>query len=358
MISLILIVALFLGVVRFRMKAVLNPVLIPFVFLFFVAAIRFDYGNDYNSYLEYYNYVNYVQGNVKREILFYFINKIIPSFSLLLALLSGIYIFAVYKLISSVTNKYRFISLYVFVVNPYLFLMSLSAVRQTLALSLFIFALLFIFTHEGIIKECLVYTSLLICAAMIHQSAMLLLPFFLLITKSSVSKTNRYLDCFIFILLPIFILTNSWFEYIVKYIIESLNNENYILYINNNTENSLRMLLLTLVIYIYVVIGLFKLDGVKYSIVRLYAFGLFIGLLSFRIAMMTRIQMYFDIFGVVALPLIWEVNLSLRCKNRLVYTMYNVLWPIVILAIFFARYISFMTNDLWQPFFEYKTLFF
>lgn len=355
MVHVILLMSFLLSCINIKSKKGKSiELLICFTILFIFAALRYEYGNDFAAYHKIFvgakQGVN--QGGV--EELYYQINRIIPSFQLLIALLSLLYLFVAYKLISeNVGVGYRVVSVFIFVINPYLFLMSLSSLRQTFALCLFILALQI--KNLKIVFRLIIYFLIIAVAYFIHQSALFLLPFFFVFNM----KKNSKVDIIVFTVVPIVaLLAGDLLIGLIEKIIKLFtDNPNYLAYITNNTPNSLRSTLLFMVIYIYVLMNLHKLEGRSYSYAKLYLVGLLFALLCYKLNMLSRFQMYFDVFGIVALPSILAVSRKAQ-KGSVQYLINAIVFPTIIGLIFVLRYFSFFTNDLWSYFFHYKTFIF
>lgn len=326
---------------------------ICFLFLFVFAAIRCDFGNDYNSYLNWFNYIKTTgQSPYDKEILFTYLNKICPNFSLLIMLTSGFFLIAVYHLINNnVSDDFKGLSFFIFVVNPYLFLINLSAIRQSIAIALFIFALKFA-TERKIIP----YLILIVCAIFFHKSAILLLPFFLFANEKPVKNWHIIIIC----CLILFLLTSQkTLNDAIVWILDYFDDTNYNSYIfgENSVTNSVRATILSSIYLIYVLINIKNLSGKTLIYTKMYLFALIFAILAYRIPIATRLQMYFDIFSVVSLPGIIETNLKSNSNNR-VQTAINVYaFPFILLLIYLLRYYSFFVNPLWERFTNYKTIF-
>ena len=316
--------------------------------LFVFAAIRYDFGNDYMSYSKAYNRIQNGADVFENEALYTLLNKILPDFKILVAITSAITIFPVYKMAKSwVPEQYLWLSVFVYVVNPYIFLMSLSAIRQSLATSFFIWALYF--SHK---RKLLPYIALVLIASSFHISAIILLPIYLIANER---KVNRLQILLIIIVISALLLSNELFDNLISRAMEIFKNEQYDSYIND-LSNSVRATVLTSLYLVYVLININKLEGPQLMCAKLYSIGLICGILAFNIAMMTRIQMYFDVFSVVAIPSIICVNYQNKKVNTLPKVLNIYVMPIVLVIIYFLRYYSFFTNDLWEKFFEYQTI--
>lgn len=359
MIHLFLIVALILsGLTVVMPNNRKKPMFFSFVLLFVVAALRDEYGNDFEPYKIIFENAQLDINSANVEVGYFELNKLFPSYHLLLATLSLLYLFVAYKLIvENVDRKYHFFSVFILLFNPYLFLLSFSSLRQTLVLCIFIIALNIKSKRKSI--EVLSYLLIILASALIHQTAILLLPMYFYFNLARTKRVER-IERIVFIVLPIVLLAaSSLLNNLINYVLGYFgNNLNYLSYIENNTPNSLRSTLLTAVFYVYVVFNLNKVEGKAYQYSRMYLCGLFFAILSYRYNMFGRFQMYFDIFGIVSLPMILN-----GCKTKMQGTgiaklMNRYLFPAVIVAIFILRYYSFFTTPLWEYFFEYKTFLF
>jgi hypothetical protein len=86
----------------------------------------------------------------------------------------------------------------------------------------------------------------------------------------------------------------------------------------------------------------------------MYLCGLLFAILSYRYNMFGRFQMYFDLMGTVALPMmVYECRKQPRGKVD--YWVNGLAYPLLLLAIFVLRYYSFFTNPMWEYFFTYDT---
>lgn len=330
-----------------------SSLLVGFCVLFVVAALRNEYGNDFNSYESIFRNAHLGLNSTNVELVFFELNKLFPSFHFLLATLSLIYLVVAYQLIvHNVPPKNQKLSMFIFVINPYLFLMSLSSIRQTLALCIFIIALNLRCKKK--ITNLSIYILLILVATFIHQTACLLIPVYFYFNLCKTKKIVHF-ERLVFVITPIVLigfsgLLNNLISYVLSYF---SNNLNYLYYITENEPNSLRATLLTLFFYVYILINLDKVDGKAYQYSRLYLCGLLFAILSYRYSMFTRFQMYFDLFGIVSLPAVFQ---ACKQKTTRVERMINVyLFPALITVIFMLRYYSFFTNPMWEYFFEYST---
>lgn len=313
------------------------------------AALRYDYGNDYNSYRRMYDTIQYGVDKVNKEILYVLLNKITPSFYLLTAITALFFVWVVYRLVKKqLVGIYQGMALLIFIVNPYLFLMNLSAIRQCIAMCIFIIAIKYIQERKAI-----KYILLILLASLFHMSALVLLPVYIFVNDKPMSKLQTFLLVTGMLLL---LFEGSAVASLVETGMLMLDNSAYDQYLLNESQNSLRATILTGVYFAYVSINLPNLKGRKLICAKLYLIGLFLGMLAFHLSTLTRIQMYFDIFSVVAIPSIIEYHLNDDTKGwKKLINLY--IFPALILIIYILRYYSFFTNPLWARFTIYHTLF-
>ena len=141
---------------------------IAFFVLFIFAAIRYMYGNDYYDYMTIHDYIhNGGVYNFSGEPLFNMLNHVVPSFFVLVAIISAVFVYIIYRLISgNLPSGYVWVGVFIFLFNPYLFLVNLSALRQCLAMCAFIIAV-----NAAYKKRFLLYVVLVAIGALCHKSA-------------------------------------------------------------------------------------------------------------------------------------------------------------------------------------------
>lgn len=355
LIHLLLITSLLLsGITVKTVNGKKKPLIIGFFFLFSIAALRNEYGNDFESYKKIFENAHIGINSANIEVGFFELNKLFPSYHLLLAVLSLVYLMVAYKLIvNNVNKKYQWLSVFILLINPYLFLMSLTSLRQILALCIFAAALNINSKNKNL--RLIGYLLLIFMATQIHQTAWLLLPMYIYF---NLKRTDiiEYAEKLFFIITPIILLTfNEVLDKLIAIVLGYFNqNLNYLVYINESAQNSLRSTLLTTVYYVYVLLNLKKAKKNIYQYSRMYLCGLLFAILSFRYSMFGRFQMYFDLFGIVVLPmLICECRRQSRGGLDRLINAY--IFPALIIVIFLLRYYSFFNTPLWEYFFTYKT---
>lgn len=356
MVHVLLALAVFFAVIGYKNKYIQR---VAFVVLFLFAALRFMYGNDYYNYYLWFNYIHAGHDSpFKTELLYNLLNQWLPSFPVLVALSSAFLILVVYRLITkNLPTNYAWLGICIFVICPALFLMNLSALRQSIATCFFVIGVNF-----ACKKKYLLYLAMVIVAALFHKSAILLLPFCLIVNTRPVKPWACWL-----ILLGILILlmSSNLLLNIVVWVATQFGDVNYIVMAEQDMQNSIRATLLTSVYFFYVLFNLPKLKGKHLIFGKLYLLSPILGILAREISMLTRLQMYFDIFAIVALP---SIFMEIRSRGPIKVNRRNVLitfWdcvnkyamPVLIVTIYLLRYYSFFTNDMWRAFFTYRTIF-
>lgn len=330
---------------------------IPFIILFLFAALRKGYGNDYASYAEKFAYIH--AGGTspfEHEYLFTFLNASLPNFFSLIALTSLLFVAGIYIFLRCNLEKEQiWMGVLIFVINPYLYLINLSSLRQCLAMLLFLLAARFAYQRKVIL-----YVLCILIGALFHKSAILLLPIYFFATPKKISW--RWLVVISLALLAL--LQWDGFSNIVQITISFFEDSNYNFYVSSGLTNSLRATVLTSCFFLYVVTNLPELHGKSLVFGKLYLIGCILGILAYRLSMLTRIQMYFDIFSIAVLP---GIFCQVQSEGAIVVNSANPLatfWkcinkyamPVLLLLIYILRIYSFFTNPMWASFTTYHTI--
>ena len=329
-----------------------------FIWLFLFAALRYSYGNDYRGYQNWYLHIK--NGGVSPydgEPLFTLLNVVSPSYFLLVAFTSAIFIFTVYRLAERELKKFSFaVAVFIFCVNPYLFLMNLSAIRQSLATAVFIIAV-----EYAIKRKPIQYALLIVIASLFHRSALILFPvYFVVSPKKLKPKTIA-----VIVLIVVFTLVFLDVEGIAVGVATLLGDGGYLHHVSGGLGNSLRATVLTSVYFVYLILNLAKSDGKMAAYTKVYLIAIICGILAYRVSAFTRIQMYFDVFSVVVLPHLFAENTNRKIiagggesVQNVIFSIINkYVLPFLIMIIYVLRYYSFFTNPNWTSFHNYHSLF-
>lgn len=311
-----------------------------FILLFLYLALRKDFGNDYNGYRSMYESIQAglnVHGS--DDILFAILNRFSPSFYILIAITSLIYIVAMYLLIKkNLPSRLYWLGLLILLLNPYLFLIHQSSIRQTLAICFVVFAM-----HFAAKRQLIPYILMILVAAGFHKSAIIILPLYLFLNESKINRKWLVLlvaGTAVLAYTPVLdIVLGFTFQFFPQ----------YATYVNLGQPSGLRTALISGVLFLIVIININKLEGraMVYGKIALLAGA--ISMIAVRIVMLARIGMYFEIFLIVALPQILD-TMNLKVNRQIVFC--------IIIAIYAMRYVSFFLSPEWSPYYgNYQTIF-
>lgn len=331
---------------------------IPFIALFLFAGLRYQYGNDYGNYAGMYALVQaWGPTALGYDYLYGLLSWVCPSFYILIAVTSAVFVYVVYRLVStSLPVAFIWMGLFVFVINPYLFLMNLSAIRQCLAMVLFIVAVPYAINRKPVH-----FFALVVLATLFHKSAIILLPVYFIATPKEVYR--RGVALYVAVVAGALVFVD--FSSLAMTLNELLFSDgSYSAYIEGGMTNSFRATVLTGLFFVYVAFNLPRLSGSALVYAKLCLIGFTFGVLAYEMSSLTRLQMYFDIFGVVALPLIFlkvwsegpvfvREGVPLRDLWRLVN---RYVLPTLLVIVYLLRYYSFFTNPMWESFASYSTV--
>lgn len=310
-----------------------------FLILYLFMALRYDYGNDYMSYLTIHTLLSsgaYAWGY--EDYLFRLLNIAVPNFYVMIAIISLFYIVTIYYLIKNNLHvKQYWLAILLLLINPYLFLIHLSSLRQTLAICLFIIAISF-----AIKRKPIEYVVFILLASEMHLSAIILLPLYFILNEKSFNKKH------IFIIITILgaLLFTPLFDIIVNKSLEYLPN-NYSYYYNQGLQNSLRATIISSFYLFLVLFNLDKLEGKEIIYGKLSLISTLISILAIKVSMITRIGMYFDIFLIITIPQIFN-HIDKKTNRQILF--------LILIGIYLLRYYSFFTNSLWESFRHYQTI--
>lgn len=337
MVHLVFLFALFCTIPNLNKKYPFR--IFTFAILYMFMALRYDYGNDYMSYL--YSHTSMNAGRWAwgaNDVLFHALNIAIPNFFLLIALISFFYLISIWYLIKNnlKVNQYWFAVL-ILLINPYLFLIHLSALRQSLAICFFVFAVNF-----AVKRKLIPYVIFVLLATGMHASAIILLPIYFLLTEKPFNKKYLFMTMGTLGLL----IFTPLFDMIANKLLEYLPNH-YRYYYNQGFQNSLRSTIISSFYLFIVIFNLGKLKGKEIIYGKLSLIGTILSVLAIKASMISRIGMYFDLFSIITIPQIY---------SRIEKKIYKQILFIVLIGIYLLRYYSFFTTPLWESFREYHTI--
>ena len=342
------------GVVR-------NGLLLGFIILTIVMSLRFEYGNDYVSYSTkfiqnnnyYFSFLDLRKGKIEDPVWF-LLNRLFGSlgFQWLVAFVTSINSVAYYCLIKKELSSHLWpFGLFIYFFTASFFPMELSMMRQGLAMALIVLSVPYILDKEKIRPLLLIGF-----ATGIHSSALICVPFFLLLYLDFI-KSKKIVALAFLGLFVIFFVAKGFILNIMSSTLNSFDalekfDDKYLL--GDKYEASAAKSIFGLCMYFFpVVICLMSLLScheerkIKYSI--LYIFGTFLFLTDQIIPMMGRLAWYFTVFSIVALPFAFEKVSIKQIKPFLV---------IFFIILTIKEYNDFFHSENWKDsFLQFKTIF-
>lgn len=315
--------------------------------LFLFATLRYGFGNDYFSYYRCYLEIRKMGENpFGREVFFTALNRALPHYYWLIVVCSFAFIAAVFWLIQrNIPLKWVWISVAILLLNPYLFLVNLSAMRQSMAMVCFIYAVPF-----AIERRPMPYCLMILIACGFHNSAIVLFPAYFAASRRPVARKTTI---WIMLITAALLALEQYLYQLMETGLALLQLMQYEHVLLENLHNSFRATLLSSVTYFYLLWNLPRLGGKTLVYAKIWLIGSLMSILAFRLSMLTRLQMYFDIFSIVAFP---RMMLAPCEKEKLPQVINRYLWPALILLILVLRYYSFFHNPMWESFHTYQTI--
>jgi transmembrane protein EpsG len=312
---------------------------IAYILLFLFLALRYDYGNDYMSYFNTFELIKAGLISISdTDPLFWLLNVIMPNFYILIAFISLFYISVIANFIEkNLKNNTKWIGILLLLINPYLFLIHLSSLRQTIAILIFVLS-----TKYLINKNLIKYVFTIFIASLFHSSAIILLLIYPFISPNKLKSKN----VIVFIIALILVVTTPLLDYILNFAFNYFPE--YRFYYLQGITNSIRSTILTSFILTFILLFSNMVKN-KYRIyTKLSIFALSLSILTLKVSMMNRMVMYFEIFLIIILPVLF-----INGKNTLAKKFFIA----IVIIIYILRYVSFFSNPLWENFNRYRSLF-
>lgn len=313
------------------------------IFLFF--ALRYDYGNDYMAYYYGFKDIRYYDPDAHFEIGWQYLNLLFKplGFFAMVAFLAAIQCVVYYRFIKNyVPQKYYWLALFLFLFNPTCMLINSSAMRQSLALIIFIYSIKYIFS-----KDAIRYFICIIVASTFHSSALILLPVYFI--RFFGSRVNKPAAVIIFFLYPFMYLILNYLKAHVSNFVE-VYFHNYQIYLDKEMSNMGTGLGFLFGIFLFALIinKAFLQIGKDSLLYKIAILSYFIMPFAFINTMVNRIGMYFEPFIIVAFIGV----LSLFKDYNIRYAVVG-LYAIITLMSFYG----FFHSNVWaSAFSEYKTI--
>lgn len=361
MVALIILSLIVILLTYFESNGILkNGMLLGFVILTTVLGLRFEYGNDYISYsqkflaygLEMFNFSNLIDGTIS-DPLWYLLNRLFYTFGFqpMVMFLTIVNSIAYYKLIRILPKELWVFGLFIYFFTNSFLPIQLSMMRQALAMSLIIIATL------GILEKKYIYPLiLLVLASGIHSSALICVPFILLLYLDFTNHKTIVVSGFVLLFIMFFFAkdliinvlgsTLDSIGALSKYDDKYLHGDKY--------EASTAKSIFGFALYLFpVIINLIYLreckDDKLMKFAILYILGAFIFLLDQVIPMMGRLAWYFTIFSIISLPVAFRSIKDNVVRKGLI---------LLFMAIILREYDSFFHALNWRDaYMQFQTIF-
>ena len=333
--------------------------LISFVILLVFLSLRYDFGNDYMAYFEIYDDINDTSWSEVKDVSgigalgetmefgFIYLLKFFTVFSdfFFFIFANSLLLCAAYFLLIKkyVSLNYAWMGVFLFVFDPNLMLVELSALRQTLAIICFLFSIQYLI-KRNVVK----YIICILIASSFHYSAIILLPLYFAFSPKPVLR----LEPFIYIGLYLFLLL---FGEVLLHPIEAFTNTylpKYLGYVTDaekaNIESGYGLILYS---FVYLVLLLFakrdtEADRVMYRIVAIF---MILTPLSLILNMLTRMTFYLEPALVVVIPQMLSIT-----TNRL----FKISFIALLIFITLVTTRSHFNSDTYKEnYYNYKTIF-
>lgn len=324
---------------------------LSFFLIFLFLGLRYNYGNDYETYIGLFNRV-YEEGNIAFDpsmYLFYepgwmilnWICRPVGFFGMTI-LLSFFYSFTLYKLIKRyVPYQYYWMAIFFVVFNTGFLLVHSTAMRQTVAILIFLWSINFIVN-----KKILGFILCIALASTFHYTSLTILlisPFFFDNRKVSIVYGSVLFSVYLFF----FIFGSFLVPYFGQLV--SLFSERYEAYSEKGTANSGLGFIFYSSIFL-LTLALDKVQDKKIAVFFKIAVVYFM-LMPFTliIEMTARIGMYFSPCVVIVYPFIFKTLKSNVYK-------YSFLSILLLFTIY--QFFQFFYSDTYRDYFmEYQTFF-
>lgn len=337
---------------------------IGFGILTIIAAIRFDYGNDYMNYYTTYNQINTQEfsfsfkelASIYREPGWALFNMLFSPFGeagfyIMVALIAVFQNSVYYKFIKQyVPMKYRWFAVLIYLFNTSLYVLNMSMLRQGLTVTILLFCL-----PDILEKKWLKTLIILFAFSTIHSSVTILLPFAFWGYLKFPSKKTWLIPAIYSVFFIICIVSKDVIERLFSIMTSIEEMQEYAdIYIKDTNENSFKMGLGFIINSIPFIASLYYLaipnnqsTDIK-KIVALACIGTMIAPFGQIAQMITRISIYFHAVSVVSIPIVYY---TLRPHIR------KCLIAIYIAIMSYSYWIFFHSPTWIDHYYYFKTIF-
>lgn len=356
------ILALFLTILD-SSKILKNGMKYGFIIVTVIAAIRYDYGNDYMSYMrdfdrvgmyslsyilefqEQLQYSDAVFKDLGAVLLFRLFNPL--GFFFFAGLISSIQGCIYYQFIKeNVRREYYWIAIFLYLFQFEFYLLPMSMIRQGLSIALFVWA--WHFVRE---KKIFIPVLLSLLSISIHKSAVIFIPF--LIISYIPLKNGKITSISLLICLAIMFLSSSLINSILDKMAEAEAFAIYFKSYEGDSTESIGLIrkILAFVPFLMAVnyIRNEKATIINRTLVMLSTIGTLILPFTYIIALISRLCYYFNIFMIGAIPIsIWIIKGKIKRYSLIL---------LILASTAYQYYDMFFHSIFSDSFIEYHTIF-
>lgn len=325
---------------------------ISFGLIFIFLALRYNYGSDYPEYLNLFRKINQNTGISvfddywKVEAGWIILNRLCAplGFFGMTAILALLNCYIYYSFIKKyVPSKYYWLSIFLYIFNTSFLLIHSTAMRQSVAIGLFIFSLDYLYN-----KKALRYFLCIATASLFHLSALTLIPLILLGIFNW--KMNKKFGIILFsVLLSLFILGKLLLPFINNFI--SLYFIKFIVYdtvITQTKSGSGLGFLFQIFLFSLTLYYALSQENENSLLFKIALIAFFFIPLTFIMSMIDRIQMYFITIAIAVYPIIFS-NIKVTLYK------YSILFLLILYTLY--DFSLFFESPVWKDSFStYHTI--
>jgi hypothetical protein len=333
-----------------------------FIVVFIFLAIRYGYGNDYMGYLKYFLDVNqYVYGfssyinNLfnfdaysglrEMEVGWMFLCKLFQpvGFFAMVAFISGFYCYIHYKLINEyVPPLYYWFAVTIFVFDPKYVLIQASAMRQSIAIIIFVTSFYYLKNQKFFKYGALIYFS-----SLFHKSSLVNMPIYLLTIKNN-KPTIKHIIIIVLIYLLLIVVSSLLNQYLSLFLARYF--EDYSVYeMNAGKLNSGIGIIYFMFIMIIILYHSMKESGDILFFNKIALIALILGAMSSVNIMVSRIAYYYIFALLVAIPYV-----VYKTENQLLKAGVMTTYLLYVVLMWYLHFNSYVWHN---AYYEYHTIF-
>ncbi len=324
--------------------------------IFLFLALRYDFGSDYFAYFNYFISINQfispsielIKGN---EFGWFYLNRLFGGlgdigFFAMTAGLAAFSCYVIYRFIKKyIPQKYYWFAVFLYTFQTSQMLILVSAMRQAVAVSLFILAIDYI-----IKKKVLKYLILILIATLFHTSAAILFPFILLAFVNWTIKWKHLFILFVLFMIPI-LFVNETFQQVNAVVNQYFIDYTYYTERTDFIENpNIRpgFILNVLIYFVIIYYSLYETDFRNNILFKIIFIFLLIVPLGFSIQLIGRLNFYLLPAFLVIYPNVFD-----KIKNR----MYRTIFTTVVILFTLYTFHIFFNLEVYQRYKVYYTIF-